>query len=122
MRFISTKAHGTMDYISGLLIIVSPWLFGFNDGSATQWTVVIIGVILMLSSILTNYETGIMKVMPMRVHLIMDIIAGVVLIVAPWLFGFADRIVWPYIIFGLFEVIAGLTSKNTPYIQSSAFA
>jgi hypothetical protein len=122
MRFISTKTHGTMDYISGLLIIISPWLFGFNDGSAAQWTVVIIGVILMLSSTLTNYETGIMKVMPMRVHLIMDIIAGVVLIVAPWLFGFADRIVWPYIIFGLFEVIAGLTSKNTPYIQSSAFA
>jgi hypothetical protein len=122
MRFISTKTHGTMDYISGLLIIISPWLFGFNDGSAAQWTVVIIGVILMLTSIITNYETGIMKVMPMRVHLIMDIIAGVVLIVAPWLFGFADRIVWPYIIFGLFEVIAGLTSKNTPYIQSSAFA
>lgn len=122
MRFISTKVHGTLDYISGLLIIISPWLFGFNDGSAAQWVVVIIGVVLMLTSILTNYETGVMKVMPMPAHLTMDVIAGIVLIVSPWLFGFADRVIWPYIIFGLFEIVAGLTTKKTPYIQPSAFA
>ena len=122
MRFISTKVHGTMDYISGLLIIVSPWLFGFNDGSAAQWTIIIIGLVLMLTSILTNYETGIIKVMPMPAHLSMDIIAGIVLIVSPWLFGFNDRVIWPYIIFGLFEIGAGLTTKKTPYIQPSAFA
>ena len=122
MRFISTKVHGTMDYISGLLIIVSPWLFGFNDGSAAQWTIVIIGIVLMLTSLLTNYETGIFKVMPMPAHLSMDVIAGIVLIVAPWLFGFNDRVIWPYIVFGLFEIGAGLTTKKTPYVQSSAFA
>lgn len=122
MRFISTKVHGTMDYISGLLIIISPWLFGFNDGSVAQWVVVIIGVVLMLTSILTNYETGVMKVMSMPAHLTMDVIAGIVLVVSPWLFGFADRVIWPYVIFGLFEIAAGLTTKKTPYIQPSAFA
>ena len=29
MRFIPTRAHGVLDYIVGLLLIASPWIFNF---------------------------------------------------------------------------------------------
>jgi len=115
MRFISTKVHGTLDYISGLLIIVSPWLFGFADGTAAQWVPVIVGIILLLSSVITSYEAGIIKIMSMYTHLGLDVIAGILLLVSPWLFGFADRITWPHVLLGLFEVAAGLTTKRNSY-------
>jgi hypothetical protein len=114
MRFISTKVHGVMDYISGLIIIASPWAFNFADGTAAQWVPVIVGIVLLLSSVLTNYEAGIVKSVSMPMHLTLDMIAGIFLIVSPWIFGFADRVMWPHIIFGIFEIGAGLMTKKTP--------
>ena len=29
MRFLSTRVHGAVDYLTGALLIISPWLFGF---------------------------------------------------------------------------------------------
>jgi hypothetical protein len=34
MRFISTKTHGVLDYLMGLFLILSPWIFGFANGGA----------------------------------------------------------------------------------------
>lgn len=112
MRIISTKAHGVMDYIYGLLAISSPWLLNFADGTIAQWLPVVIGVVLLLSSIMTNYELGLMRIIPMPMHLWLDIFAGALLLVSPWLFGFADRVFLPHIIFGVFSIVAGFTTQT----------
>jgi len=114
MRFISTKVHGVMDYISGLLLIVSPWLFYFADGTAAQSVPVIIGITLLLVSILTKYEVGVANVMSMPMHLSIDIIAGIILIASPWLYNFADRIMWPHVVFGVFEIMVGFMTQTLP--------
>ncbi|RIV19945.1 hypothetical protein DYU11_23810 [Fibrisoma montanum] len=31
MRFISTRTHGVLDCLSGLLILGSPWIFDFDE-------------------------------------------------------------------------------------------
>ena len=41
MRIISTRIHGIIDYLTGLLLIVAPWLFGFANGGAAQWVPVL---------------------------------------------------------------------------------
>ena len=46
MRFIPTKVHGVMDYIMGILLIASPWLFIFNRGGMETWIPVILGVVI----------------------------------------------------------------------------
>jgi hypothetical protein len=114
MRFISTKVHGILDYLSGLIIIASPWIFGFADGTAAQWVPVVVGVVLLLSSLVTNYESSVLKLIPMPMHLSLDVLAGIFLIASPWLFGFADRVSTPHIVFGIFEIGAGLMTKTTP--------
>jgi hypothetical protein len=36
MKVISTRTHGIMDYLMGVLLIASPWLFKFSrDGAET---------------------------------------------------------------------------------------
>ena len=114
MNLIPTKVHGLLDYLSGALFIASPWLFGFATGGAAQWVSIIAGVAVLGLSVCTDYEAGLIKSIPMPAHLTMDILTGVVLAASPWLFGFADQIYLPHVIFGALEIGAGLLTKRTP--------
>jgi hypothetical protein len=116
MRFISTRTHGVLDYLIGALLIVAPYLLGFADGTAAQWVPQILGAGAIIYSLLTNYELGAVRVIPMPVHLILDIGSGVLLAASPWLFGFADRVFWPHLILGLAEIGAGLMTRTVPGI------
>src|SRR4051794_8173695 len=91
MRMIPTRVHGMMDYLVGVLLIVSPWLFGFADQSGTaKWTFIVLGVVVIATSLMTNYELGLMHVLPMHLHLWADALVGLVLALSPWIFGYAD--------------------------------
>ncbi len=37
MRFLPTRVHGVIDYLWGVALIATPWLFGFANGGAAQW-------------------------------------------------------------------------------------
>src|SRR3954464_15766143 len=104
MRVISTKMHGGIDYIVGLLLLVAPYLFGFATGGPKQWLPMAIGAATIMMSLLTRYELSIAKVIPMGVHLGVDFAAGALLAASPWLFGFAQEVYLPHLIVGLMEI------------------
>jgi hypothetical protein len=114
MRFIPTKVHGVLDYSSGLLLILAPWLFGFATGGPAQIIPIVIGLMIITMSIFIDYEAGVVRTLSMPFHLTMDVIAGFFLAVSPWLFGFAELIFWPHLIFGLLEMGAGLLTQRVP--------
>ena len=118
MRFISTRVHGVLDYLMGLLLLAAPYLLGFADGSAAQYVPQALGAALLGASLLTNYELGLMRVIPMPMHLMLDFASGALLAASPWLFGFADRLYWPHLILGLLEVGAALTTRTVPDIRT----
>ena len=61
-----------------------------------------------------------MRFIPTRVHGMLDYASGLLLIVAPYLFGFADRVYWPHLILGLAEIGAGLMTRTVPDAQAGA--
>lgn len=115
MRFIDTKTHGIVDYATATLLVLSPWLFDFADGGIKQWLPILLGIIVILYSLMTDYELGAVRKITMPVHLMLDLGGGVLLAVSPWLFGFADEIYLPHLLIGLFEIAASLTTRRTPY-------
>jgi hypothetical protein len=119
MKVISTKTHGILDYSAGILLILAPWIFGFAIGGAVQTVPIVVGLLIITMSILTNYEAGAVNVLSMSFHLNMDILAGLFLALSPWLFGFANTIVWPHLVFGLLIMGAGLLTDSVPYRNSS---
>ena len=119
MRFIDTRTHGYTDYLVGIILILAPYLFGFADGSAAQWVPQILGLGAIVYSLLTDYELGAMRVIPMPVHLGLDFASGLLLLASPWLFGFADRIAWPHVLFGLIEIGASLTTQTRPHARAT---
>lgn len=120
MRFINTKTHGILDYLMGVVLIISPWLFGFANGGAAQMVPIVIGIVIIGMSIFTHYELGLVKKIPMSMHLTLDVIGGIVLAISPWLFGFSEYVFLPHLIFGLLEVGAGLTTEKSPEYDTMA--
>jgi hypothetical protein len=114
LRFIPTRTHGVLDYLMGALLIIAPYILGFADGTAAQWIPQILGAAMIGASLMTDYELGAVRVIPMPVHLYLDIASGALLAVSPWLFGFADRVFWPHLILGLLEIGAGLMTRTVP--------
>jgi SPW repeat len=122
-RMIPTKLHAGMDYAVGLLLIASPWLFGFADEStAATWIAVLAGVAMLGLSMITDYEGGLLaRLTPMRTHLMADAGLGLLLAVSPWLFGFADEgtNAWlPFLAIGLGEIAAAVTTDPEPEKRS----
>lgn len=119
MNIIPTKIHGVLDYLSGPVFIASPWLFGFADGGAAQWAPIVAGIAILLLSVLTNYEAGLYKRIPMTIHLTLDVLLGVLLIASPWLMGFADYTYQPHVVLGAIEVGAALLTQRTPSYEQT---
>jgi hypothetical protein len=119
---ISTKTHSAMDYVAGVLIAASPWIFGFAKlGGAPRFLPLLIGIVLLLMTVFTNYEYGLFKAIPMQLHLIIDILSGFVLLVCPWVYGFYHFVFLPFLIFGLFEVLSGLFTMHSPLFKIKSF-
>ncbi len=120
MRFLSTRVHGVIDYATGALLIVAPWLFGFADGTAAPWVPIVLGAGILVMSLITDYELNLTRIIPMGAHLAVDGLGGALLAVSPWLFGFADRTYWPHLIIGIAEVGVSLVTRTRPDTTSAA--
>lgn len=114
---ISTRMHGMLDYVVGLVLLLAPNLFGFADAdSAAVWVARLIGCLTILQAIITRYELGLLKLVPMRLHLFNDFVAGAFLAASPWLLNFYDaanqRLWVPHLAAGIaILIVTALTEK-----------
>lgn len=92
MRFISPAFHGILDYLVAIALVAAPALVGhsFNGSniepawlSATNISI-LTGVLLFLYSLLTAYPDGLVRLIPLKAHLVIDFLAAVALIAAPF--------------------------------------
>lgn len=114
MQVIPTRIHGVLDYVIGALLILAPWLFGFAAGGAETWVPVILGAGVILYSLLTDYELGMVRTIRMPVHLALDAAGGILLALSPWLFGFAELVFVPHLVVGLLEIGTAAMTERVP--------
>src|SRR5688500_4401230 len=98
MHIIPRRIHGILDYVVAVALILTPRIFGFDPDGIESRIPVMLGWLTLAYSLLTNYELGLLKVMPFRVHLGLDLIGGLFLAVSPWVFGFSDRVWGPHLV------------------------
>lgn len=116
MRFISTRMHGILDYASGSLQLIAPWLLGPGLTRSERWLPTGIGVAILGYSALTAYEFGVVQAIPMPVHLGLDVVSTVLLVSASWLLGFSGKARVAYTAIGLFECAVILNSQTAPNV------
>ena len=81
--------HGILEYGMGVLLIVAPFLFGFDSSAATA-VAIVSGVATFIIGGSTDSPTGLAKVLTVGVHMVLDLVIAVIWIASPFLFGFTD--------------------------------
>ncbi|PSR53100.1 hypothetical protein AHMF7605_05945 [Adhaeribacter arboris] len=112
---ITRQMHGFADYSYIPTITAAPELFNFKEEKTAATLCRILGGKLFLSTILTRAEWGIVKVLPFKAHLALDLAAGIFTVGAPWLFGFADNTKArnAFLAFGLTSIAAASLTEPT---------
>lgn len=115
LRVIPTSVHGTLDYLASGVNLAFPALLELDDAPAAVLISRLDGVAGAGYSLITDYEFGLLKVLPMPTHLIFDAAKGALLASSPWLFGFAKKgpRYWvPHVVMGTADILAAMTSKT----------
>lgn len=116
MKFLSPRAHTIIGFIVGIALIFAPNIFGFSDvGGAAVAVPRIIGVIVILSELTVRGSFSGMGVIPMKLHVMMDVLMGAILAASPWLFGFADEEAnaWvPHVVVGVLMIGYALVTRT----------
>ena len=66
MKILSSKAHGILDYLFAAFLLLSPVIFHM-EGNMCKVTYAL-GAVHLLLTVLTAFEVGIIKVIPFRIH------------------------------------------------------
>jgi hypothetical protein len=123
MRLISTRTHGILDYLMGTLLITAPVILDFATGGPGQWMPTIIGTAMIGMALMTDYESAVVRLIPMPAHLAHDFAAGALLAASPWVSGFADIVFWPHLILGVLGMGVSLTTEtHAPVSDASSGA
>lgn len=91
MNLISTKTHTLIGLIVGVALILAPWLFGFSENDNATSAAILVGVVVLLSELITTSPYSLVKLVSMKMHVLMDIGVGIFLALTPWLFNFMDN-------------------------------
>ena len=95
MPFMLTKGpiapgvHGLLDYVLGAVLILGPFVLGFESDTAKSVSVVG-GVAELGVAMTTAWSRGVIKLIPPAVHGMIDYVFVVALVLAPFVFGFDD--------------------------------
>lgn len=112
MRFMSTRTHGALDYVLGALLIAAPWILAFNRDGAETWVPVTLGVAVIVYSLFTDYEMGMVHRISMPMHLGLDVLVGLLLVASPWLWGFSEYVRTPHVTLGVIAALAGIVTQT----------
>ncbi len=89
MRFITQKIHSYLDYPVALALIGLPFLLHLGASNPIAFYLsLVVGIAALILTILTNHETGIVRVIPYKVHLIVDFSVALLFLAAPFIFAF----------------------------------
>jgi hypothetical protein len=86
-RPISPRVHGILDYAFVVVFLNAPMVFDFH-GTPAKIVYWLAGIHLLMTGC-TDFPLGFFKFIPFRIHGAIDLVAGVFLLVAPWIFGFS---------------------------------
>ena len=111
---ISRAGHAFTDYPYIAAVSIAPKVLGFDDEPKAVLMTRILTTTILISSIFTRAEWGFVRVMPLKIHLILDVIGGLTALSAPWALGFSKNATArnAFLLFGVFGLIAGFLTRD----------
>jgi hypothetical protein len=117
VRLIPTQAHAALDLTVGMLLVALPWIANFDDARALTGISVGAGAAVLVLGVLTDYEPSPAKVVPMPLHIAVDVVVSFFLvgIAAGVLAGDGGGRAWaPLLVIGIVGFVAAALSEPAP--------
>ena len=113
MKILSSKAHGILDYLLSAFLLLTPTLFQ-TEGMFCKITYVIGGIHLLLT-ILTRFELGLIKVIPFRIHGLIELVVSIALAgLAFWFHNEGNSFAyWYYLVLAITVLIVFIITDFT---------
>ncbi|UWQ28677.1 hypothetical protein K3555_20605 [Leisingera sp. M527] len=90
LRFVTRTIHAYLDYPVAIALMGLPFLLGLGESNPLAlWLSVATGIAAFVLTVLTDHHLGLIRVLPYKLHLTVDLIVGLTFLAAPFLFGFA---------------------------------
>lgn len=114
---LNSRMHGAVDYGVVMFLLLSPTLFVLPTITATFTYV--LGVIHLLLTITTKFELGILKIIPFKIHGIIELIVSLALVGVAFYLGNIDGDLSKYFYLS-FAIAVFVTWLITDYKTASA--
>lgn len=89
-HFINKTLHSYLDYPVALGLIALPSLLGLGAVNPLAfWLSVVTGGAALLLTLFTDHQFGVVKIIPYKLHLLVDFLVGAAFVAAPFILGFA---------------------------------
>jgi hypothetical protein len=115
---INTKLHGILDYVFGFILLL-PWITHFHEAGKDTLILSLLGATTIFMSLMTNYELSFIKIIPMSLHLVVDVISGLFLIALPFIFPLSNYYYYWPVILGVGELLIVILSSSKPFIVTN---
>ena len=113
-KFISPSVHGLLDYLVDITLIVIPFLMEFDQQAHAALVIpLVIGLSNLSYSLLTVYNRSVVNLIPFRFHLLLDYMAGITLLITPFLVPVSGFTAYFFFIMGVGIFVATLLTKQS---------
>jgi len=113
MKLINSKMHGILDYVLVFMLSMAPFIFNLDEESIHCRLLMVTGLLVLLVSLLTDFEFFLVKVFSFKIHLIIDVALGIFLAISPLLFDLSGHSIVPHIVLGLAIIGTSAITKTS---------
>lgn len=90
LRFVTKSIHAYLDYPVALALMAMPFILNLGAVHPMAfWLSFVTGIAAFGLTLLTDHHLGVFRVLPYSLHLTVDLLVGIVFVVAPFIFGFS---------------------------------
>lgn len=102
MKFITKRIHAFLDYPVAVALMVLPFVLGLGSAnSMALYLSVITGAAAFILTLLTDHHLGVLRIVPYKLHLIVDFVVAITFLIAPFIFSFEGIDAYYYWINGI---------------------
>ena len=121
MRFVTKSIHAYLDYPVAIGLLALPFLLGLGESHPLALTAApVAGAAALTLTIFTDHHLGLVRVLPYRLHLAVDLAVGIGFLLLPAAFGFAGTDAAFYWLAG--GAVVAVIALSKPEIGNTAAA
>ena len=122
-RFVTKTMHAFLDYPVALSLVALPFALGLGGSHPLAlWLAVSAGVAALILTVFTDHKLGLVRIIPYKIHVAVDLLVGLAFLLAPFAFGFSGIDAWYYWINAIAVITVVSLSEPGTFAKPAAAA